>query len=495
LRGRGDIRKTIDSFISDRAEYKSLTKQWGEIRVSINDVDAKKGLRQLKVRRLFRRSWFYWITGACCVFVAFWVFGGFSALLNRAASEALGERDYERADQILTLIDRFRCETPQTIFLKARLRRKQLRTAEVPELLRAADKAGLDSSQVRREFILLEAQSGGIRNVADELNSLLQQGDGDGAEICEAYVNGAMMIGATDVAMTILPVWKQEFPEDPQPHYAHARILEYQQKVEDAIRELQTAIAKHSRHWPSRYALGRILYGENRIEESLQQLTIATEMRANAAPLFQRARCLRSLGRLSEAHQILLKLSKLDKPLVQKSFALVCEPERGLPIEYELGTLEAALGNHEAAKGWLEIVLKADRNHLDARYARALSLRELGQSSEADLELAAVHRIRTLLQEIDRLVDEINRSPDEPHLEARCRIGELYIKYENARHGEFWLQEALNRDPTYRPAHAILADYYDSLKSRRPEYSVLAENHRKAAAGNNLTLPKGGATP
>ena len=218
-------------------------------------------------------------------------------------------------------------------------------------------------------------------------------------------------------------------------------------------------------------------------------------MRANAAPMFQRAKCCRSLGRLTEAHQILLELSKRDKSAVQESFALVCEPERGLPIEYELGTLEAALGNHEAARGWLETVLKADPNHLDARYARALSLRELDRTSEAELELAEVHRIRTLLQEIDRLVDDINRSPDEPHLEARCRIGELFIRYENARHGEFWVQEALNRDPTYRPAHAILADYYDSLKSRQPEYSVLAENHRKAAESHNLTESEGGVTP
>lgn len=463
--------------------------------MSKNEVDAENAGGQLKARRLFRRSWFNWFAGACIVVVACWAFGGFSAVLNRAASEALRERDYERADQILTLTDRFWCETPRTIFLKARLRRKQLRIGEVPELLLAADKAGFDRSQVRREYILLEAQSGGIRNVADELNSMLQQGGEDGAEICEAYVNGAMMIGATEVAMTILPVWKQEYPDDPQPHYALARILEYQQKAEDAIHELQTAIAKQSRHWPSQYALGRILYGENRIEESLQHLTIATKMRANAAPLLQRARCLRSLGRLSEAHQILLDLSKLDKPVVQKSFALVCEPERGLPIEYELGTLEAALGNHGAALGWLDKVLKADRNHIDARYARALSLRELGQTSEAELELAEVHRIRTMLQEIDRLVDEINRTPDEPHLDARCRIGELYIKYENARHGEFWLQQALNRDPTYRPAHAILADYYDSMKSRQPEYSILAEDHRKAAAGNNLTVPEGGVTP
>ncbi len=463
--------------------------------MSRKKVDSQRIEDHPAARRVSRRPWLYWISGVLILLVACWALGAFSALLNWAATTALQKRDYEKADQILTLTNSLKCQTSESVFLQARLRRKQLRIPEVPELLVAADKAGFDKSRVRREYILLEAQTGRIRQVADELNAMLQQGDDDGSEICEAYVNGAMMIGAADVAMTILPVWKQEYPDDPQPHYAHARILEYQQNTAEAIRELQDAVQKNSRHWPSRYALGRILFGENRIEESLEQLTVAINMNANAAPQLQRAKCLRSLGRLDEAYQILLQLSRLDRSVVRSSFALVCEPESGLPIEYELGTLEAALGNHDDAVHWLDQVLQADHNHLDARYARGLSLRELGKQTEAENELSEVQRIRTLLQEIDRLVDDINRTPSEPHLAARCRIGELYIKYENARHGVFWIQEALNRDSNYRPAHALLADYYESLTATEPTYSSLAEFHRKAATAGEVTVPRSEVAP
>lgn len=435
------------------------------------------------------------VLGLLCLLVAFWGFGGFGLLLNREIAASLVQHDYERADDLLIVAARLHSETPETLFLKARLRRKQLRTTEVPELLLAADKAGFDRSRIRREYTILEAQTGQIRNVAGELNKLLQQNSEDGAEICAAYVNGSLIAGDTETAMTILPIWKQEYPADPEPHYAHARMLEYQQDVGQAVRELQIANEKDDHFWPARYALGRILYGENRIEESMEQLSLALEMRSNAAPLLLQAKCLRSLSRLPEAHVILLKLSQLDQATIQESFRLVCEPEQGLPIEYELGTLEAAIGMHESAIGWLNKVLQVDPNHLDARYARAISLQQMGRIAEAENELSEVSRIRTILLEIDRLVDGINQSPDELHLDSRCRIGELFIRYENARHGVFWLHEALNRNPDYGPAHAILADYYSSLAEKQSEYAKLAEYHRKAAGNIGTNASEIGVIP
>ena len=452
-----------------------------ENRVAESIVNAKNSGREPRVKRSFVRRYLVPFLGLIFLVVGCWELGLFGLLLNRAISRSLEQHDYERADDLTAFAARFGMETPETLFLKARLRRKQLRTAEVPDLLMAAGKAGFDRTRILHEYIILEAQSGKIRSVAGELNSLLQQNSEDGAEICAAYVNGALMAGDLEVAMTILPVWKEEYPADPEPNYANARILEYQHDVNGAISELQLANEKASRFWPSRYALGRILYGENRIEESLVQLRIASEMRANAAPLLQQAKCLRSLSRLDEAHQILLSLAQMDKSAIRESFALVCEPEQGLPIEYELGTLEAAMGMHESAIRWLDQVLLATPNDLDARYSRAISLQQTGKTTEAEHELSEVSRIRTLLLEVDRLVDEINRSPNDPHLESRCRIGELFIQYENARHGVFWLQEALNRDPNYHPAHAILADYYTKLATKQADYAKLAEFHRQAA--------------
>lgn len=467
----------------------------GTNRVDESVVNAKNSSIQPQTWRFPVRRYLIWCLGLICLCIACWALGVFGLLLNSAISTSLVQHDYERADDLVEIAARFRVATPETLFLKARLRRKQLRSGEVPELLMAAGKAGFDRTRIQHEYTILEAQSGKVRSVAGELNRLLRQNSEDGAEICAAYVNGAVMAGDLEVAMTILPVWKEEYPADPQPYYAYARILEYQHDVKGAIRELELANEKASRFWPARYALGRILYGENRIEEALAQLHIATQMRANAAPLLQQARCLRSLSRLDEAHQILLALTQKDRSEIQQSFALVCEPEQGLPIEYELGTLEAAMGKHESAIRWLDKVLLADPSHLDARYARGISLQQTSRTTEAEKELTEVSRIRTILLEIDRLVDEINQSPNDPHLDARCRIGELYIRYENARHGVFWLHEALNRDPNYRPAHAILADYYTRLAETQAEYATLAEHHRQAAGRNGPADSKTGAIP
>lgn len=402
-------------------------------------------------------------------------------MLNRLISAAMTSRDYDRAEWLIQMTRTLRSGNAETKFWEARLSRKQLRISEVPPLLVAAAEGGYEAGRIRQEYLLLEAQTGRIRNVADELNRLLQDAE-DGAEICEAYVNGAMMAGATDVALTILSVWKSEYPADPQPYYALARILEYQQDIPGALQNLSEAIGRNPDHWPSRYARGRMLYGENRIEESLTDLRHAARMKRNTAPLYQQARCLRSLSRLKDAHQILSELVLRPAAEIRASFNEVGEPMSGRPIEYELGSLEAVQGNHAAARRWLETVLEDDPNHLDARYARAMSLRELGDLQEANSELSEVQRIRTMLQEIDRLVDEINRSPDLPHLEARCRVGELFLRYENARHGEFWLRETLNRDPNYRPAHRLLADYYRQLAVKEPAYQQLADEHHRAAA-------------
>lgn len=452
--------------------------------------EVRPGRKNTSSRGNGRRRGFLWIALLGVGVLVFWASGGAGWCLNSVIAKLISQRDYENAESWLSLCEKFRCSTPHTMLLKARLYRKQLRIKEVGDLLQEAGTAGVDKSRIRKEFVLLEAQTGRIRNVVDELNTMLVQETEDGAEICEAYVNGAMMIGATDVAMTILPVWKQEYPQDPQPHYAEARILEYQGDIPGAIRELETAISRDPRHWPSLYALSRVLHSENRIEDALKHLAQATAMQKNAAPGLLQAKCLRALGKLKEAHELLIPLTKLERKDVLQSFSMVGEPERGLQIEYELGTLEAALGNHAEARQWLDKVLADDPNHLDARYARAISLRELGERQLAEEELAEVHRIRTLLTEIDKLVDVINRNPEQPHLEERCRIGELFIKYANARQGVFWIQEALNRDPRYRPAHKILADYYDRVKQREPEYSILADQHRQSAEEGGEQTPE-----
>jgi len=411
-----------------------------------------------------------------------WISGLATALLNHAAAAALSRRDYESAETWLNTAIKLRSSNAETVFLNARLARKELRLAEVPERLKHYMQLGGAPERARREYLLLEAQSGRLHAVQEELHQLLIQESPDGAEICEAYVNGAVMTGAVQLALTVIPVWKQSWPADPQPCYALARILEYQQNTEGALAELDAAIQRAPRHWPSLYARSRLLAAVGRQEEALRDAQATGQMRANAAALLQQARCLLNLGRPDEARSLLRQILAAPPSAIRHSFNLVCEPERGLPVQAELGLAEAALGNATAAVDWFDQVLSHDPNQLNVRYQRALSLRELGRDSEAATELAQVQQIREKLREIDGLADVISDHPDEPRVAERCRIGELFLLYDDARRGEFWLRDTLNHQPDYVPAHQLLADYYTRLAVKQPEYSLLADRHRQALA-------------
>lgn len=416
----------------------------------------------------------------CVASLAIWFSGGPVTLLHSRVSAHLTNRDYEDAQSMLAWIRTLGLANAETSFWDARLNRKLLQVSMVPELLQSAGRGGFSPERVRREFLLLQAQTGQISDVMGDLKQMMVEPGEDGQEICEAYVNGALIAGVTDLALAILPVWKADFPKDPQAHYAHARLLEFEGSTEQAAGELRQALTLKKSHWPSRYALGRILLAQNRVEEASAEFDAATAMPHNAAVLYQKARCLRALGQTENAQFLLTQVVKLPQEEIIRSFLRVGEPLRGLPVQFELGTLESSLRNYDAALQLLNQVLDVDPKNVDARYARAIALRELKRIDDADRDFSEVQQVRERLKEVDRLVDEINNSPDEPHLEKRCRVGELLLKYENSGRGELWLRETLARDPAFLQAHQLLADHYSALATKEPGYGGLADKHRKA---------------
>jgi tetratricopeptide (TPR) repeat protein len=370
----------------------------------------------------------------------------------------------------------------EQLFWQARIARKQLLGTDALPLLQRAREAGFSPLRIERELLLLRAHAGDIRSVRAELDRLLLDPQEDGAEICEAYVNGALIDGESELALTILPVWESEFPNDGQPHYARGRLFEHRFAADTAEEQYRIAVSKSPQLWPARFALGRLLLSKNRVEAAAEQFLAARACRWNAAPRWGLARCWRAKGQLQQALTELKQLAALPTEDVQASFQRMGEPTWGLPIEHELGTLLAAQGENAEALPWLEKVLAVDAQNLEAKYALSGVLRAMGRKSEADAALMEVQASRKALEEADRLVDLVQRHPGEPYLAERCRIGELFLKHENRRRGEFWLKEVLHRDPTYAPAHALLADHYQQLAASQSVYQALADHHRRAAA-------------
>lgn len=87
-----------------------------------------------------------------------WFSGIATAVLNDAVARAIS-RDYESAETWLKTLAKLRSGNVETVFLSARLARKELRLAEVPERLKQYMDLGGSRELARREYLLLESCS------------------------------------------------------------------------------------------------------------------------------------------------------------------------------------------------------------------------------------------------------------------------------------------------------------------------------------------------
>lgn len=225
------------------------------------------------------------------------------------------------------------------------------------------------------------------------------------------------------------------------------------------------------------YALGRFFLNQSRIELSERHARACESDVENGAVEILLGRCLWEQGDVASARETLLRVTEWSETDLRSSFQRVGEPLVGRPDAAVLGALEAAEGNHDAALHWLEVAYEAAPDDLDVRYARALALRETGETEAANRELAFVAEAREKLTEVDRLVDELD--PYAPEVDKRLRIAELYREFGLNSSAEYWFRSILGHEPGHRRAHEALADYYQSLPGERSQ--ALALSHRRAA--------------
>lgn len=407
---------------------------------------------------------------------------------NQMAAKALIERNNDDAEDWVRMALAIDPESGEAEFLLARTLRKQGKVDQVAGHLKRAFELGYDKSRIVRENLLTLAQTGQMDGILVKLDNLLIDPRGDGREICEAYVNGSFIVENFNEGYALIAAWKKGFPDDPQPHYAMGRALEHLGHAKDAESEYRASLSKRSDHYPAAYALGRLLLERNRTQEAIEYFKICQSMRFNMAAQIGTAKCLRTLGQTDEARRILEKIVETPNKTLRKSFQRVGEVSEGLPAHFELGSLESAAGNYDVALKWLRLAVDAAPWDLSARYALGIALRGTGRIEEANREILYVSDARKALREVDRLVDAID--PDTKQIEERFRIGELYMRYESKRTAERWLKSALEHDPTHRPSHQLLADYYEEKAKEDSSYRSPAEHHRQLAE-----MPKLDSTP
>ncbi len=408
-----------------------------------------------------------------------WALGGLAWWPQHFAQQALARRDYTAAAawaRQAAQLDRHNAETE---LLLGRIERKLGHREESHRHLRLAATLGGDRQRIRREELLAQAQTGELDGILADLDRLLIEHSGDGAEICEAYANGLLVNGQVDEALAIIGQWQQAFPADPQPDNLRGRIAEFQIRTNEAERHYRAALAKQPRHFPALFGLGRTLLELNRWSEALDAYQTCLRSPFAAPAQLGMARCLTNLGRDEEALQRLREAATQEPEPFREALRQLGEPTEYNILDFELGALEAKLGHTDAAIAALDRAVKFNSKHRQARYQLALALNTTGRSAEAEAHFEWHVRIEKKLADRDRLHDVVQQHPRD--LDARSRLGAVYLETDSDEAGLFWLRGVLAEDPRHRATHDALATFYEAQATTNPAARPLAQHHRDLA--------------
>lgn len=378
------------------------------------------------------------------------------------ARQALARYDAERAQVWLDWAERLGGENAEIALWRARTFRRLGRLDATRAALEKALQLGAPRDRLERENWLALAQAGQLREAEPQLPLLLMQPGDDGPEICEAYVLGYLRTFRHAQAERLLQAWMQDWPDQARPYLLRGRLYLVQQQTRKAEADFRTALMRDPHCAEAAVELAEILRSENRPAEArplfaqfLHDRQVGIRARVGLAA------CLKALGRAESAREVLAE-------------ALTIAPDDSVVLR-ELGRTELERGHSAAAEAYLRRALPLTRDD-EVRYLLAQALQGQGKSEEAKPLFEEVRRTREAFQELQRLEDELVKSPGNPHL--LTQMGALLLEYADPEEGVVRLLAALDRDPHALEARRLLIRHYEQRAQGRPEFQKLADYHR-----------------
>lgn len=333
-------------------------------------------------------------------------------------------------------------------FLFARLLRRQGSLDRMNEHLAAALKAGFSEERIDREQQFLLAQSGRFRELNGSAGELLINAGEDGAEACEAVVNGMMLTYQLSAASTVIDAWAADYPEDPQPLYCRGTLYAEQENWPEAIRFFRQALDLAPDRTDIRVHLADSMKTFRQHKEAISEYRQALqEMPSHVNAHVGLAECLLITAQADEARMILGQ-------------ALQVDPE-SFEVNLALGQIELNAGNNAAAVERLQKAIEAKGHSIQARYALASALRAGGRDDESKEHFDRVEEQNDGQAKLSNLLDQLNKDPK--RVKLRYEIGVAILEYGDPAEGAMWLQSVLEFDSQHKLTHSALADYYSGI--------------------------------
>lgn len=465
-------------------------------------ITNTSGLADQKATRGARKKWIYALIIFLVVILSspIWGKGLWVDFFQYRATKNLQARNPESALQWLGYAQSLDDTNPKTRILLARSYRKSHDVEQAYiELKNYYQLVGSTEAYLQEQW-LLKAQIGDNTDLQKHLSELLIKPQGDIQDICETYVNSCILNYRFNDALKILELWEADFPEDPLPHFMRGKIYQHNRALQEAIKEFKTALDKDNTFAPAAYNLARIQLTLKKTKAAAKYYQITLDNTKFQAPAkVGLARCLRLLNQNAEAKKILAEVLENDVKELQIEYQAMGDHKflANSAPHLEMGNLELAEKNYEAALKWLEPAAQANPRDLGVKNSLAIVYSRLGRKQKAKELSLVIKETNDALEEIQQLLDQLLQEPN--NAELRFQIGKKYLMYVSEEQGIVWLNSVLQSQADHWGAHDELAKYYEQNLSRGTSFQRLAKLHREQAKAladrpQEQSLPRGEKT-
>jgi predicted Zn-dependent protease len=384
----------------------------------------------------------------------------------RSARQALERRDFAAAHADLERYLAARPENAEAHLLIARLDRRANRYVEASKHLDICQRLGGFAEGVKLERALLALQNGDFDPRLEQIcREHAVPGDPEEFYILEALSHGYSKTYHLNDALICLNRMLELQPDHGYALRRRAWIYSTLHDNPKAEADYRRALEINPDDNTARLGLAQILLDVGKDgAAALEQFDRLWAAQQDSATAVGQSRSLLLLGRSDEARQL------LDDWLTGHPDDSAALTERG-KIALEERDLEAAELFLRRA------VARAPSNRL-ANHTLYLCLIQQGKTSEAEQCQARFNHILKDIERLDRLMQQLRESPDDP--DRRCQVAEIFLQNNQESEGERLLRDTLRLHPDHRATHQALADYYGRIGR-----VDLAEVHRSLAGAAN----------
>ena len=268
-------------------------------------------------------------------------------------------------------------------------------------------------------------------------------------------------------ALALLDRCLKSYPDDVRALNWRGWLLEQLQQQEQAVKDDEHALRLAPGRADVRLRLALLYLAHNdpvQAEPHLRKLDKDQPGRMDV--LLGLAECRFLQGKEAEARAMFEKV-------------LAEHPDEPMCLLY-LGKLDLQAGRPGEAEAYFRRLVKQDDHNAEAWNGLYDSLRgQPGRETEADEALKKYNQQVAFSRRLQELLSgEVEEASTNP--EPAYELGKMNLELGRDDLGLYWLNTALKRDPSHKPTHALLADYF-AKKGDTEE----AAKHRRLAQETN----------